>query len=121
MEAEQVATGIIYASIAHQDSSAQLRLQTSVTDFLKTCGAGTSNIWTLSYACLGPDPSSQQAHAWSEISERVLSFAPRPFDIAFPDEVLGSVKEVWKTVVGGDAHDDAFLRFEARETEVDTD
>lgn len=121
MEADQVATGIIYASIAHQDSSAQLRLQRSVTDFLTTCGVGTSNIWTLSYACLGPDPSSQQAHGSSEISEQILSFAPRAFDIAFPDDVLASVKDVWQTAVGGGAHDDAFLRCEARETEVDTD
>jgi hypothetical protein len=114
-------TGIIYASVTEDDSSARQRLQTSVSDFVETCGASGSNIWSLTYAILGPDPTSQQAHALSEISPHVFSFAPRPNDLSFPDEVLTSVKQVWKSILGVDAQDDAFLRFEERETEAEND
>lgn len=114
-------TGIIYATVTHNDSSARQRLQTSVADFIETCDASGSNIWSLTYSIFGPDPIYQQDHALSEISPQVFSFAPRPYDLSFPDEVLTSVKQVWKSILGVDAQDDAFLRFEERETEAEND
>lgn len=114
-------TGIIYASIADHSPSAKARLQASVTDFLTTCGVETSNVWSLSFAYSGSDVSSQQGHPSSEISAQVISLASGPFDIAFPDEVLASVQGVWKSILGDDVQDDAFLRFEERETESEID
>ncbi|KAK5065104.1 hypothetical protein LTR84_000940 [Exophiala bonariae] len=112
---------IIYASIADHSPSAKLRLEKSVTDFLATCGVGTSNVWSLSYAYSGADLSSQAGYTPSEMSAQVTSLAPRPLDIAFSDDVLTSVKDVWKLILGDDAHDDTFLRFEERENESEND
>lgn len=121
MVADMCTTGIIYASVTHHDSSARQRLQTSVSDFVETCGAGGSIIWSLSYSISGPESTSQQEHALSEVSPHVFSFVPRPYDLSFPDEVLTSVKQVWKSILGIDAQDDAFLRFDQRETEAENE
>ncbi|KEF61549.1 uncharacterized protein A1O9_03116 [Exophiala aquamarina CBS 119918] len=108
---------IIYASVADPDSSARQSLQTSVSEFVATCGASDSIIWSLSYAV----SDSQQDHGYSELSPRVFSFAPRPCDTLLDDPVLVSVKGVWKSIQGADAQDDLFLRFEERESEADND
>ena len=113
--------GIIYASVADSRPSAKHHLQTSVSDFVATCGASDSIIWSLSYAVSGPDPTSEQDAGFSEISPQVFSFTPRPYDLSLPDDVLISVKSVWNSIQGADAQDDTFLRLGERESEAEND
>lgn len=119
--ADLSAIGIIHASVGDSHSSAKQHLQASVSDFVATCGASDSIIWSLSFAISGPDLTLRQDHGFSEVSPQVFSFAPRPCDISLPDDVLVSVKGVWKSIRGADAQDDTFLRFEERESEAEND
>ncbi|KIX10428.1 uncharacterized protein Z518_01510 [Rhinocladiella mackenziei CBS 650.93] len=111
---------VIYASVVADDASSKSRLEAAVNDFLDTCGTTPSLLWSLSYQVSGPaiDPASPSSFLRKN-SSQVLVFAPEPHDQSFHDGVLGAVKEAWKVVMGADAADSTFLRFEDRESEVE--
>lgn len=59
-------------------------------------------LWCLRY--------TQRSHRESETSSRVVVFPPPSLDMAFDEDVLGRVEQVWKMVDGeGD-----FMQFEER-------
>jgi Rab proteins geranylgeranyltransferase component A len=63
--------------------------------------------------------STSQLH--QDRSGRVLAFPPGSGDLSFDDNVLDSVKEAWKNILGDEAKDDEFMRFQERELQGDDD
>jgi hypothetical protein len=48
-------------------------------------------------------------------SGQIISFPPKSLDLAFDDALVDSVKAVWRKIMGAEADDADFLRFEERE------
>ncbi len=112
--------GIIYASVAADDASSKARLETTVKEFIDTSGATNCLLWSMSYLQSGPaqDPAGSYP-SLDKFSSQLLVFPPKPHDIAFQDGVLSAVKEAWEIVLGPEAAENSFLRFEERESEVE--
>jgi hypothetical protein len=74
-------------------------------------------LWRLSFTQIGSldlSDSVDKIHR-SGSSDEVLFFPPPSLDLAFDDEVVESVRAGWKAVVGDEADDDEFMKFEDRE------
>lgn len=111
--------GIIYASAIADDSSSTDRLATAVKDFIDTCGATNSLLWSLSYLHSGPVLDAASSYPpLNKVSSQILVFPAKPYDISFQDGILDAVNEAWKIVLGPDAAESSFLRFEEREFEA---
>jgi hypothetical protein len=54
-------------------------------------------------------------------SGQILTFPPGSLDLAFDDALVESVKAVWRKIMGAEADDADFLRFEERENIGDDD
>jgi Rab proteins geranylgeranyltransferase component A len=72
---------------------------------------GPKVLWTLSYASKN---LLQREHV---PNDDVIMFGSHPYDLAFDDSILEDVKKVWSPIVGTDAADSEFLRFEERNTQ----
>ncbi|KAJ9500232.1 Rab proteins geranylgeranyltransferase component A [Exophiala xenobiotica] len=112
---------VIYASVRVQenDESSKQRLQDAVQSFLDTQGASTSLLWSLSYMVSGLAEDPHSGYSLLQPSPSVLVFPSESHDIPFSDSVLDVVKAAWRSVIGADADETSFLRFEAREYDVD--
>lgn len=114
------AKGIIYASVNAEDTSSKQRLEAAVRQFLHTTGTVGSLLWSLSYLASGPAlASTSTSPRPTQIPPPFLVFPPEPHDISFPDNVLETVKEAWEAILGADAADGSFLKFEERESEIE--
>ena len=116
-----VCPGVIYASVrVHEDdASSKQRLQAAVQSFLDTQGASTSLLWSLSYMVSGLAEDPHFGYSLSQPSPSVLVFPSEPHDLSFSDSVLDVVKAAWRSIIGADADETSFLRFDEREYEVD--
>ncbi|KIV91107.1 hypothetical protein, variant 4 [Exophiala mesophila] len=108
---------IIYASLMSESASAQERLKAAVDDFVEGCGAVQSVLWTLSYRVSTSD--QQGTLGVDDLASKLFCFRRRAHDLSFSDDIIASVKEVWTHILGSEAVDEHFLRFEERETEVE--
>jgi Rab proteins geranylgeranyltransferase component A len=74
-------------------------------------------LWSLRFTQVGLlDASGSSAGIYkSTRSDGILFFAPPSLDLAFDDNIVESVRESWKAVLGKEAHDDMFMNFEDRE------
>lgn len=100
-----------------ESASAQRHLKAAVDEFVESCGAIKSILWTLSYRA--STSGSQGAFGVDDLGSNLFCFGRRAHDLSFSDDILVSVKDVWSHVLGSDAADQHFLRFEERETEAD--
>lgn len=112
---------VIYASVRVQenDESSNQRLRAAVQSFLDAQGASTSLLWSLSYMVSGLAEDPHSAYSLSKPSPSVLVFPSESHDLSFSDSVLDVVKAAWRSIIGADADETSFLRFEEREYEVD--
>lgn len=112
--------GVIYGSVSLSGKEGHEVLQKAV-DLVLESFADTEDkptvLWRLSFTQIGsldlPD-SAEKIHR-SGSSDQVLFFPPPSLDLSFDDEVVESVRAGWKAVVGDEAHDDEFMKFEDRE------
>ena len=72
-------------------------------------------LWKLFYTQSAPTMSSTSQ------SSHIHGFPPSQLDSVFNDDVIESVRKVWRDIMGSDAVDDEFLVFADREGEVDED
>lgn len=74
-------------------------------------------LWSLRYTQFGraSDIDGVQDLKSSSPSDTVICFPPPSLDHAFDDALLDMVKEAWKIVLGEEAIDEEFMKFEDRE------
>lgn len=79
-------------------------------------------LWSLRYTQLGifdgTSGTSGEIIRSPEL-ENVLFFPPPSLDLSFDDNILDAVQAAWKIILGDEARDDEFLRFEDRQAEVE--
>lgn len=106
--------------MADGDASAKARLQSAVNSFLETSDASQSLLWSLSYIHSGPDQEPASSYPpLQKHSPEVLVFPSQPHDLAFHDCIMKAVQEAWEIILGEEAANSSFLRFEERESEVE--
>jgi len=111
---------IIYASVRADGVASKNRLDNAVKDFLATIGPAESLLRSTSYLdSAARDDSNHPEAALPELTPPTMIFPTMSHDIAFPDSVLGEVRQVWETVLGVDVAQSTFLRFEEREAEME--
>ena len=93
--------GVLYASTSNTGKDGYALLQAAVEALLHSLDGHV--LWCLRY--------TQRSHTESEQSSRVVVFPPPSLDLAFDDDVLRRVEEVWKMVDG----EGSFMQFEERE------
>lgn len=76
----------------------------------------------MSYNETGRAPSTTVPAAFAhDESGQIMTFPQKSLDPAFDDALVDSVKGVWKKIMGSNANDVEFLRFEERENIGDDD
>ena len=108
--------GVIYGSTLGSSEDAQDRLAQAVKRLIEACteDATASLLWSLSYVASGPRVSKSPKLVDVSGSGRIMTFPAPAQDLVFDDHVLDNVKTVWTTVMGAEADDAAFMRFEDR-------
>lgn len=103
--------GVLYASTLASDEKGFELLQKAVESLLSVVQVTPPPrmLWSVRYL--------QQPCSGTEIIpsgiDNVLRFSPSSMDLAFDDQVLENVKEVWQRIAGEDAGE--FLVFQDRE------
>jgi hypothetical protein len=70
----------------------------------------------MSYNEKGRAPSTTVPAAFAhDESGQIMAFPHKSLDLAFDDALVDSVKGIWKKIMGSNADDVEFLRFEERE------
>lgn len=112
--------GVIYASTSLPAPAGHERLEHAVEALLD--GENTENLasvlWSMRYTQRGLDSSHTTSREQStpQSSEGGILICPPPsLDLAFDDEFIESVKGMWRAILGSEAVEEAFLRFEDRE------
>lgn len=100
-----------------ESASAQGNLKAAVDEFVESCGAVKSVLWTLSYRVSAS--ASRGTSGVDDLGSKLFCFGRRAHDLSFSDEILVSVRDVWTQILGSDAADQHFLRFEERETDIE--
>lgn len=112
---------MIYGSVSIPGSRGQALIQTAIGKLLQSlCGNdGDSQVlWCLKYTQLGLyDQVLDPPHVVQSktFPDRVISFPPPSVDLAFDDQILDLVQEVWARIMGDEAADHDFMNFEDRE------
>jgi Rab proteins geranylgeranyltransferase component A len=103
-------TGVVYASMKAAPGVEMNDLQAAVDALMSSSDFedGTKVAWNLSYTSRS---LSRREHV---PNDNVSTFGSYPYDLAFDDSILEDVKKVWSAVMGSDAADSEFLRFEER-------
>ncbi|GAB7360070.1 hypothetical protein MBLNU230_g7590t1 [Neophaeotheca triangularis] len=119
---------VMYASLSlnatDDPSSAFERLHEAVAQLLsapssviateETAGAYARVLWRLQYVQHTPVAAFPDV---DEADKALQYFAPMAPDLALEDDVLEEVKGVWRGIVGDEADDEEFLKFEPRQAE----
>lgn len=112
--------GVIYGSISLPGSRGQSLLESAVQKLLKSVNSLNEEakaLWSLRYTQLGrvsDDVEAGQATA-CEIQPNVFCFPPPSLDLAFDDGTIDLVKQAWRMIMGDEASEDEFMKFEDRE------
>lgn len=96
-------------------------LESAVDKLLQSVEESTAKVlWSLRYTQLGRYSDGVDAAQRIESNPKNAMCLPPPsLDIAFDDDMIGVVKAAWKVVMGDDAVDDVFMKFEDREGAYD--
>lgn len=113
--------GVIYGSIAIPGQEGQRLLETAINHLLNSFSDATGKptvLWSMRFTQVGTlnDASASPILYKSTKSDQILYFAPPSLDLAFDDNIVESVRECWKAILGEEAQDDTFMTFEDRET-----
>lgn len=121
------------------------RVNASVQKLLASCPVSPEDaeqpsiLWSMHYISRGLSPvhvfardtttgGSDMASAAKQASNNltptpklagVLAFPPPSLDLAFDDSVIDHVMSAWRQIMGDEADDATFMRFERRESEFD--
>lgn len=111
---------MIYASVSLPGDEGQSLIDSAVQKLLLEFSADGSPtvLWSLRYTQLGltsKDGDALRTVTDSLISDKILSFPPPSLELAFDDGLIDAVKTAWKTVLGDEARDEDFMKFEDRE------
>jgi Rab proteins geranylgeranyltransferase component A len=66
-------------------------------------------LWSLRYTQHESSPPTESSPG------RILLCPPPSVDLAFDDSLIGNVREMWRSVMGEEAVEEEFMRFEDRE------
>ncbi|KAL2007570.1 hypothetical protein VTN00DRAFT_9008 [Thermoascus crustaceus] len=115
-----VGQSVIYASVSLPGDEGQSLIDSAVQKLLQKFSADGSPtvLWSLRYTQLGltsEDGDALRTVTDSPVSDNILSFPPPSLELAFDDGLIDAVKTAWKTVLGDEAHDEDFMKFEDRE------
>ena len=113
---------MVYSTVKYTAESSSARLRDAVDSLLRSASpdATAKVLWRLCYISHRP-ASYQELDIPPERSDmpKVISIPTRPFSIALEDEILDAVRAIWEKVLGAEAQDQTFLRFEEREQDPD--
>lgn len=114
--------GVIYGSVSIPGQDGQRLLEAAVDCLLETFSDVTGKpfvLWSLRFTQVGMLDSGCTSGSpilyRSTKSDQILYFAPPSLDLAFDDNLVESVRECWKAVLGEEAQDNMFMAFEDRE------
>lgn len=113
---------IIYASVRQEENKSAQDLQNAVESFLTHVEEAKELrpevLFKFSYTSRGlPDVLSEGIDA---MQMATIVEVP-PFELAVEDNILTPVQTLWRDLIGFDADNETFLRFEAREQEESED
>lgn len=111
---------MVHGSVSLPGEEGQTLLDLAVQKLLQnfTSGDGTPTVlWSLRYTQLGltsEDGDASRTVLSSSVSDKILSFPPPSLELAFDDGLVDAVKTAWKAVMGDEAKDEEFMKFEDR-------
>jgi Rab proteins geranylgeranyltransferase component A len=111
-------SGVVYASTRETSEGSRLNLTDAVERLLSTANEDPAPriLWSMSYNEKGRAPSTTVPAAFAhDESGQIMTFPHKSLDLAFDDALVDSVKGIWKKIMGSNADDVEFLRFEERE------
>lgn len=115
-----VGQSVVHGSVSLPGEEGQTLLDLAVQKLLQnfTSGDGTPTVlWSLRYTQLGltsEDGDASRTVLSSSVSDKILSFPPPSLELAFDDGLVDAVKTAWKAVMGDEAKDEEFMKFEDR-------
>ena len=116
--------GVIYASTRETSEDSKQSLTDAVEKLLSTANEDPAPriLWSMSYNEKDRAPSTAVPAAFAhDESGQLMVFPQKSLDLAFDDALVDSVKGVWREIMGSNANDVEFLRFEEREGIGDDD
>lgn len=112
--------GIIYGYVLLPAEKGKVVLENAVENFLNSADSKAKVIWSAYFTqlgCLNHGRSVVENLKGSH--DNVFSFPAPALDLAFDDGLLDQVKQVWKAVMGDEADENSFLKFDDREGMID--
>ena len=108
--------GVIYGSVSIPSQKGHDLLESAVSKLLQSVGPTARVLWSLRYTQSGCDSGTIDiAQSVEPNSNNVICLPPPSVDLAYDDSMIDLVKAAWKVVMGSEAKDDEFMKFEDRE------
>ncbi|GKZ33848.1 Rab proteins geranylgeranyltransferase component A [Aspergillus brasiliensis] len=105
---------VVYSSVNVPGSEGQSMVETAVRKLLQSAAdPNTKVLWSLRYTQLGRGAS--QNASLSCPSRNVICLPPVSLDLAFDDSLIDTVKKAWELIMGDEAAQHEFMKFEDRE------
>ncbi|KAL4940255.1 hypothetical protein BDV06DRAFT_230459 [Aspergillus oleicola] len=112
-----VGQSILYSSVSIPGQQGHSLIDGAIEKLLRSnAGPDARVLWSLRYTQLGRAVGTGgETRPANVVSGNVVRFPPPSLDLAFDDSTIDLVKDAWTMVMGDEATDEAFLRFEDRE------
>ncbi|KAF3491391.1 uncharacterized protein GIQ15_00908 [Arthroderma uncinatum] len=111
---------IIYGYVLLPADEGRTMLESAVDNLLKSTDANAKIIWSANFTQLGRLEDEKVAdNELKGIHDQTFVFPAPELDLAFEDGLIDQVKEVWKAILGSEADESGFLKFDDREGMVD--
>ncbi|OAL63711.1 rab geranylgeranyl transferase escort protein [Trichophyton rubrum] len=111
---------IIYGYVLLPAERGKVVLENAVDNFLKSVDSKATVIWGAHFTQLGCLEREMAVNENIKGShDNVFSFPAPALDLAFDDALIDQVKQVWKTIMGDEADENNFLKFDDREGTID--
>ncbi|PWY90534.1 rab geranylgeranyl transferase escort protein [Aspergillus sclerotioniger CBS 115572] len=109
---------VIYSNVSIPGPEGQSMIESAVQKlFQSAADPNVKVLWSLRYTQLGRDGS--HVAGITRPSKNVICLPPASLDLAFDDSLIDMVKNAWELVMGDEAADHEFMRFEDREGAYD--
>ncbi|OAL73733.1 rab geranylgeranyl transferase escort protein [Trichophyton violaceum] len=111
---------IIYGYVLLPAERGKVVLENAVDNFLKSVDSKATVIWGAHFTqlgCLEREVAVNENIKGSH--DNVFSFPAPALDLAFDDALIDQVKQVWKAIMGDEADENNFLKFDDREGTID--
>ncbi|GAQ45642.1 Rab geranylgeranyl transferase escort protein [Aspergillus niger] len=105
---------VVYSSVSIPGSEGQSMIEAAVQKLLQSAAdPNTKVLWSLRYTQLGRGASHNADLSCP--SKSVICIPPVSLDLAFDDSLIDTVKKAWELIMGEEAAQHEFMKFEDRE------